>query len=85
MKSIRLSTHAEGYLAKRGFSREEVIETIRTAPWLVTEGGGQRRECAKEFRFERQWNGKYYRIKKLRPIFVEEATEIVGMRNENRL
>ena len=31
----------------------------------------------KDFPFGREWNGKTYSTKRVRPVFVEEATEIV--------
>jgi hypothetical protein len=36
-----------------------------------------RLECRKNFAFEREWNGKMFATKQVRPIFVEEANEIV--------
>jgi hypothetical protein len=70
MKPIRLSRHALSYTARRGFSPDEVIDTIRSAKWEQAELG--RLECRKNFRFEQYWNGKYYKTKQVRPIFVEE-------------
>jgi hypothetical protein len=40
----------------------------------VTRG---RFECSMEFPFDSIWNGKPYKIKQVRPIFVEEELEIV--------
>jgi len=34
-------------------------------------------ECTKSFPFNREWNGKTYTTKRVRPIFLEEADEIV--------
>jgi hypothetical protein len=75
MKPIRLSGHAKVQLFFRGTTEEEVIETIRTALWQPAELG--RLECRKNFTFENEWNKKYYKIKQVRPIFVEEEEEIV--------
>ncbi len=36
-----------------------------------------RLECHKDFPYGREWNGKFYKTKRVRPIFVEEADEIV--------
>ena len=36
-----------------------------------------RLECRKDFPYEREWNGKFYKTKQVRPIFVEETDEIV--------
>ena len=75
MKPIRLSGHAKEQLFFRGTTEEEVIETIRTSPWQPAELG--RLEGRKNFTFEKEWNKKYYKIKQVRPIFIEEGAEIV--------
>jgi len=59
----------------RRWDKEEVIETIRTSPWQPAELG--RLECRQDFFYGREWNGKFYETKQVRPIFVEEAGEIV--------
>ena len=75
MKPIRLSGHAKEQLIFRGTTEEEVVETIRTSLWQTAELG--RLESRKNFTFEKEWNKKYYEVKQVRPIFVEEDTEIV--------
>lgn len=75
MKPIRLSGHAKKQLFYRGVTEEEVIETIRTSQWEPAELG--RQEARKNFAFEKVWNKKYYKIKQIRPIFVEEEAVIV--------
>ena len=75
IKPVRLSGHARGQLARRGVSEDEVVEAIRTSSWQSAALG--RLECRKDFPYEREWNSKFYRIKQVRPIFVEEATEIM--------
>jgi len=75
VKPIRLSRHAQGYFGKRGFTVAEVEETIRSIPWQPSELG--RMECSQNFPYHTDWNGKVYATKRVRPIFVEEATEIV--------
>ena len=75
MKPIRLSAHALGYTTRRGFTVAEVEEAIRTSPWRPSDPG--RLQCRKDFAYGRDWNGKIYAVKQVRPIFVEEATEIV--------
>jgi len=77
MKPIRLSIHARGYTKKRGFTAAEVHEAISSAPWLPCEYGANRLECSKEFAYGREWNGRPYGFKRVRPIFVEEDVEIV--------
>ena len=75
MKPIRLSDHASRYGAKRGFTVAEVEEAIRTSPWNAAELG--RLECQKDFSYGKEWNGKVYATKQIRPVFVEEAGQIV--------
>jgi hypothetical protein len=75
VKPIRLSDHAWRYATKRGFTVDEVEEAICTAPWQSAELG--RLECRKDFAYGQEWNGRTYATKQVRPVFVEEATEIV--------
>lgn len=74
-KPIRLSVHARGYLSRRGFSEAEVMDTIRTSAWRPAYSG--RLEAAKEFPFAGVWNGTFYATKRVRPVFVDNPTEIV--------
>ena len=75
MKPIRLSAHALSYIAKRGFTVAEVEDTIRTGRWEPAELA--RMECRKTFPFNQEWNKRLYATKEIRPIFVEQADEIV--------
>jgi len=74
-KPIRLSRHALGYMARRGFTETEVADTIRTSKWLPAPQG--RLQASKEFDYKNDWNGTWYARKKVRAIFVETATEII--------
>ncbi len=74
-KPIRLSGHARQQLARRGASEEEIAQAIRTAAWQPAALG--RMECHMDFPYRKEWNGKVYQTKQVRPIFVEEADEIV--------
>ena len=75
MKPIRLTTHAQGYLSRRGFTVAEVEDAIRTGRWQAASQG--RLETSKEFAYGQDWNGTVYATKRVRPIFVDEPTEIV--------
>jgi len=75
LKPIRLSGHACYQLARRGVSEAEVLEAIRSSVWEAAEL--DRLQCRKDFSFGKEWNGKFYKTKQVRPIFVEEADEIV--------
>jgi hypothetical protein len=75
MKPIQLSKHAMGYIASRGFTVAEVEDTIQTCAWGAAELG--RLDCRKDFAYQREWNGKVYATKQVRPVFVDEADKIV--------
>ena len=75
MKTIRLSNHALRYVSKRGFTVAEVEDAIRTSPWGAAELG--RLDCQKDFAYGKEWNGKVYATKQVRPVFVEEVGQIV--------
>jgi hypothetical protein len=75
VKPIRLSSHARSYTERRGFTIAEVEDAIRTAPWVSAELG--RLECQKDFPHGRDWNGVVFATKRVRPIFVDEETELV--------
>lgn len=75
MKPIRLSAHALGYLATRGFAAEEVEDAIRTVEWEPAALG--RLQCRKTLPFDREWNGRRYALKQVAPVFVDEPDEIV--------
>ena len=74
-KPIRLSGHASIQISRRGVFREELEEAIRKASWQPAEL--DRLECRKDFAYNREWNGKFYHTKQVRPIFVEELNEIL--------
>jgi hypothetical protein len=75
MKPIRFSKHALSYTASRGFTAAEVEEAIRTCARGAAELG--RLDCRKNFPFGKEWNGKVYATKQVRPVFVDEVNEIV--------
>lgn len=75
MKPIRLSQHARDQMHHRGTTEQEVTQAIRTAPWVPAELG--RLECRKDFAYGRDWNGKFYARKQVRPVFVDEPEEII--------
>jgi len=75
VKPIRLSKHALRYVEKRGFSIAEVKDAIQTTNWSAAELG--RLDCRKDFEYGKEWNGKLYATKQVRPVFVEGPKEIV--------
>lgn len=75
MKPIRLSGHAREQVGRRGATEQEIVDTIRTAAHEPAQHG--RLECRKDFAYGLEWNGTLYATKQVRPVFVEEADEIV--------
>ena len=51
------------------------MDAIRTGAREPADGG--RLQCKKEFQFNSVWNGTRYATKRVNPIFVDEAAEIV--------
>ena len=74
-KPIRLSGHAKDQAETRGAVEAEAVEASRTEPWQPAELG--RLECRHDLVFDAEWNRHHYQTKQIRPIFVEEAAEIV--------
>lgn len=74
-KPIRISGHAREMMLRRGATEYEITNSVRTGEWQPAESG--RLECRKDFPFGQLWNGAVYRTKQVRPIFVEEESEIV--------
>lgn len=75
VKPVHFSGHARENMRYRGTSEQEVIEAIRAGAWGPAELG--RLECRADLAYGQDWNGRLYRTKQVRPIFVEEADGIV--------
>ncbi len=74
-KKIEFTSHALYNIRRRGTNKKEVIAAIRNASWQKTRK--DRLQCEMELEYNRVWEGKHYRYKKVRPIFVEEETIVV--------
>lgn len=74
-KPIRLSGHASAQILFRGATEDEVPDAIRDEPWGPAEFGCL--QSHKDYAFNREWNGRMYSTKQVRPIFAEESEEIV--------
>ena len=74
-KLIQFSEHAKEQLKFRGASEEEALQAIHNAKWKPAELG--RMECTQEFPFNKEWNGKFYKRKQVRPIFIEENKIVI--------
>jgi len=75
LKDIHLSKHALDQIKFRGATLEEVVTAITESQWESADEG--RLECRINFRYNKEWNGKYYDEKQIRPIFVEEDEIVV--------
>lgn len=74
-KPIRLSKHAKEQCEERGATESEIVRTIKESEWHTAKNN--KLECKYSFQFDSDWNGRHYAIKEVKPIFVEEETEIV--------
>ena len=77
MKTIRFSQHALDQMRLRVATREEVRETVETAPWQPTKRG--KYQARKTFDFGRPSpiNQQIYPFKTVHVIFADEPDEIV--------
>jgi hypothetical protein len=73
-QQIWFSAHAKERMRFRGTDESEVREAILSADWRPAELN--RIECDKEFQYRAEWNGIWYAIKKVRPIFAEDKEQI---------
>jgi len=74
-KPIKFSRHSLDNLFDRGASREEVEQAIRTGEGLPAKKG--RTAFRKNFSHHGTWKGKYYQVKQVMPIVVEEPDRFV--------
>lgn len=74
-KPIRLSRHASEQARIRGATEAEIIEAIRTGE--VIPAKRQRVSFRKNFQFNALWAGKWYAIKQVMAVVVEEPEEFV--------
>jgi len=75
VKKIVFSQHALSRLENRGTSKEEVEKAIRSGEVVPAKKG--RVTFRKNFPFGLRWKGKYYQMKQVMPIAVEEKERIV--------
>jgi hypothetical protein len=74
-KPIRLSKHAQDQCKERGTHEAEITTAIASAVWIPAREN--KFECKYSFQYNADWGGRYYAIKEVKPIFVEEMNEIV--------
>jgi len=74
-RPIEIPAHASAQMRTRGATADEVADAIRTATWRPARGG--RLHCRKTFPYHAAWRGRYYRAKRVRVFFIEEAERII--------
>lgn len=74
-KPIKFSQHAIDNISNRGTSKEEVELTIRTGECLPAKKS--RVSFRKNFSYNAMWKGKFYQVKQVMPIVVEEHDKFV--------
>ena len=74
-KPIHISRHAQHQALDRDVTEEEIAETIMEGLWRPAEKG--RLMASQTFPFGREHYGRYYALKDVVPIFVEEPDRIV--------
>jgi hypothetical protein len=75
MNAIRLTRHAQEQCIERGTNESEVIEAIRTG--ICSPAKKERFRYQANFQYGSEWQGKFYAIKQVAPVIVEEEAEIV--------
>ena len=75
MKQVVLSDHAREQSKERGASYDEVARAIREG---VSEAAKKGRQIARfNFSFQDKWNGKWYAIKQVAPVYIETETKVI--------
>ena len=72
---VRLSLRAALQAERRGVAFDEIVGATESSPWEAADKG--RHQCRRDFDFDGVRLGRRYHTKQVRPIFVEEAGEIV--------
>ena len=75
MKTICLTAHAVEQCAERGATEDEVREAIERG---VREPAKRGRSLYRlNFQYQAEWQGKFYALKQVAPVAVEEENEVV--------
>jgi len=74
-KPVHFSRHALQQMIEPGATDDEVLEAIRSGEQVSAKRG--RLGYRKNFQYERLWGGRYYPIKQVLAIVVEEPQTLV--------
>lgn len=72
---VDFTAHALESMRKRGAKQSEIEQVIRTAEW--ERARQERFEAKLDFPYNDRWNGEYYQIKQVNPVFVIENNKII--------
>jgi len=75
-KPIKFVPHAYFSMKKRGTTEKEITETIYNSQWKPAKHH-DRWEAEREFPYNAVWNNKFYKCKKVNPVFKVEKEEIL--------
>lgn len=75
MKNIRLTRHAREQCNERGASEAEVREAIIRGRREAAKRG--RFICRYNFQYNAHWQKRFYAVKQVAPVIVEEDDEII--------
>jgi len=75
VKPVVLSTHARQRLKERGTDESEVRQAVQNGARTPAREG--RIWCRLNFEFKSTWQGKYYAVKQVAPVIVENPDRIV--------
>jgi hypothetical protein len=73
-KKVIISEHAKESIKLRGTSEEEVKLTIFESDWETVRDG--RLKAEKNFPFNNVWYDKWYSVKRVKVIFIDDPDEI---------
>ena len=74
-KPIYFTKHALQQMRNRNASKKEIEKVIRESKWQLAEKG--RFMASLHFPFDAEHYGRYYKVKEVVPIFVEEKDKII--------
>jgi hypothetical protein len=75
LANVTISAHAKAQMPYRGTNAEEVMRAVGEASWYSA--GRGRLDCRLDFAFRGEWNGRRYRRKQVRPLFIEDSDGVL--------
>jgi hypothetical protein len=75
LANVTISAHAKARMLHRGTDAEEVRRAIDEASWYSA--GRGRLDCRLDFPLQGEWNGRRYRHKQVRPVFIEDSDGVL--------